>query len=149
MVLCDRSRFYLDCSNYVVFIGTYRFLLRREQVHKVVLNMLITPNTDLQPMSTSNKAWLWYGHNYSDDETALEQLAIRFKNCELAVQFHNVVQEVIKVIKEQQENKNIPSTIQNYGEEQDTSQEGDGKAVEEEEDEDDDDDDRYVSSDSS
>lgn len=124
---------------------TYRLLLRREQVHKVVLNQLITPDLDLQPMNTSDKAWLWGGYNYTDDEVALEKLAARFKNTEIANQFYEAVYKAIQAVKENQANKSVvvPSTVQNYGLE-DISGDDEpvlGEHEDDDEDEDDDDDD--------
>jgi E3 SUMO-protein ligase RanBP2 len=161
--------------------NTYRFLLRREQVHKVVLNQLILSDLELQPMKTSDKAWVWAGYNYTDDDSALEQLAIRFKNCDLAQNFHKIVQEVISKVKQVQTekvsiraepeqsgdqvkdeepavgevdaSKFIPSTIQNYGVEDVSSDEqgaareasyGEEEDDDDEDDEDEDDDDRTV-----
>lgn len=89
--------------------------MRREQVHKVVLNQLITTTLDLQPMSTSDKAWCWFGYNYTDDEAALEQLAVRFKNTELAKQFFEAVQNAIQAVEDHQASKNLPSTLQECG----------------------------------
>lgn len=98
-----------------IFSDTYRLLLRREQVHKVVLNQLITPNLQLQPMLTSDKAWIWAGINYTDDGSELEKLAVRFKMSETAQQFQKVVQNCIDNLIEIQNNKSLPSTVQNYG----------------------------------
>lgn len=70
---------------------TYRLLMRREQVHKLVLNQLLTPTIDLQPMYASDRAWVWAGYNYSEDGNQLEQLAVRFKNREQALQFRQAV----------------------------------------------------------
>jgi E3 SUMO-protein ligase RanBP2 len=59
--------------------GAYRLLLRREQVHKVVLNQLITPAMELAPMSMTLNARCWGGMNYAEEEPKLEKLAVRFK----------------------------------------------------------------------
>jgi E3 SUMO-protein ligase RanBP2 len=67
--------------------NTYRLLLRREQVHKLVLNQLITGDFSMKLMNTSGKAYLWNGMNYADPEGAAEQLAVRFKNEDLAQSF--------------------------------------------------------------
>ncbi|KAJ8957126.1 hypothetical protein NQ318_007342 [Aromia moschata] len=119
--------------------NTYRLLLRREQVHKVVLNQLIVPSLELQPMLMSDKAWMWAGYNYTDEENNLEKLAVRFKYEELAKQFYNAVQDVIKKLTEIQ-NKSLPSTVQNYGVE-DISGDNDNSTEDVNEDEDDEDDD--------
>lgn len=59
--------------------GAYRLLLRREQVHKVVLNQLIIPSMDLTAMSMSPNARCWAGMNHAEDTPKLEKLAVRFK----------------------------------------------------------------------
>ncbi|XP_060534737.1 E3 SUMO-protein ligase RanBP2 [Cylas formicarius] len=79
---------------------TYRLLLRREQVHKVVLNQRIAAETDLQPMATSDKAWIWVGYNYTDDAQGLEKLAVRFKSVELADKFKKAVEEAVAKVGE-------------------------------------------------
>nr|CAH7756346.1 unnamed protein product [Callosobruchus chinensis] len=75
--------------------GTYRLLLRREQVHKIVLNQLITPSLELKPMHTSDKSWMWAGYNYVENENNFEQLAVKFKTTELAERFYKIIQDVI------------------------------------------------------
>lgn len=98
--------------------GTYRFLLRRDQVHKVVLNMLISVDVDLQPLYTSDKAWLWAGYNYADDQPVLEKLAIRFKSSELANQFKVAVDQIISKLETQ-------AQLTAYAEHEDVSDEED------------------------
>nr|XP_022905835.1 ranBP2-like and GRIP domain-containing protein 4 isoform X1 [Onthophagus taurus] len=93
---------------------TYRLLLRREQVHKVVLNQLITTDLDPQPMSTSDVAWCWFGYNFTDDGKNLENLAVKFKTCKLSQTFREVVQKAIDSVKENQVNKNIPTTVTGF-----------------------------------
>lgn len=121
-------------------------------------------------MKTSDKAWMWAGYNYTDDDSsALEKLAIRFKNCDLAQRFYNTVQDVlsqVRLLQGQKQNnesvdsssqerheeektdapKFIPSTVQNYGVENVSGDEhvvGDeaGYEYQYDEDEEDDDDD--------
>lgn len=110
--------------------GTYRFLLRREQVHKVVLNMLISVDVDLQHLYSSDKAWLWAGYNYAEDQPALEKLAIRFKNSELANQFKEAVDQIISKLEAQ-------AQLTPYAEHEDVSDEEDGLDDEDDDDEDD------------
>jgi hypothetical protein len=59
--------------------GRYRLLLRREQVHKVVLNQLLTKDLDMQPLKTSNNAVCWGALNYAEEEPRTEKLALKFK----------------------------------------------------------------------
>lgn len=73
--------------------------MRREQVHKLVLNQLITVQTDLQPMRTSVQSLLWAGCNHTEDGITLEKLAIRFKNQELAQSFYKTVQSIVEKLK--------------------------------------------------
>lgn len=95
--------------------------------------MLVTTQLDMQTMSTSDRAWCWVGHNYSEDEPSVEKLAARFKNPELAQQFNVAVQAAIENLKKIQEEREnvIPSIIENYellggGDYQDDSHEEDG-----------------------
>lgn len=66
-------------------------------------------------MNTSDKAWLWGGHNYAEDEPALEKLAARFKNVTLAKQFYERIQTIVKLLKEEADNKQIPTTVETIG----------------------------------
>ncbi|KPI93429.1 E3 SUMO-protein ligase RanBP2 [Papilio xuthus] len=77
---------------------TYRLLLRREQVHKLVLNMLLFMDLQLLPMKNSNRAWTWAGMNYGEENAAGEQemLAVRFKTPVIATNFHDKVVECVR-----------------------------------------------------
>lgn len=92
---------------------------------------------------------MWAGYNYTEDENNLEKLAVRFKNTELAKQYHDVVQDVIKKVMDIQNSKSLPATVQNYGldevssDDQHTLNEVNNDDDEDEED-DDDEDDRLV-----
>lgn len=74
--------------------GSYRLLLRREQVHKVVCNFLISPETEFRPLSTSDRAWIWAGMNHAEETPCVEELAVKFKTPELAAQFKEIVDKV-------------------------------------------------------
>ncbi|XP_066138982.1 E3 SUMO-protein ligase RanBP2 isoform X1 [Euwallacea fornicatus] len=132
---------------------SYRLLLRREQVHKVALNQRITPDLDLQPMSTSDKAWLWAGMNYSDDEVKLERLAVKFKNAELAHAFKTCIEDVIPKVTKIQANRShvsdfVPTTVQdaieNVSNDEDQTYEDDQYNEYDEDEEEEDDDDRSI-----
>lgn len=80
--------------------GTYRFVLRREQIHKLVLNQKISKSLHLQPMDNSPKAFVWTGLNFAEStEGEAEQLAARFKNEDLANKFLEKVNETIELSK--------------------------------------------------
>jgi len=74
---------YDDCQSHsmMLLLGNYRLLLRREQVHKVACNHLLTTEVRLQPMQTSETAWCWFAMDYSEDEPAMQNFACRFKVC--------------------------------------------------------------------
>jgi len=61
--------------------NTFRVLLRREQVHKVALNHLITPSMEINPMKNSDTAVCWYATDYSEgsENGDLGMFAVRFK----------------------------------------------------------------------
>lgn len=82
--------------------GTYRLLLRREQVYKIVLNLLLTSDLEFLPLQTSDKAWMWAGMNYAEEPYGVEQLAVRFKSSDLAKQFKQVVDEAQECLREKQ-----------------------------------------------
>ncbi|XP_026764469.2 E3 SUMO-protein ligase RanBP2 [Galleria mellonella] len=81
---------------------SYRLLLRREQVHKAVLNMLLFMDLELLPMKNSDRAWTWAGRNYA--ETAAgeqETLAVRFKSTELATAFQEKIIQCVRKLQAQ------------------------------------------------
>lgn len=79
--------------------NTYRLLLRREQVHKVVCNQLVTSDLALKPLSLSDRAWCWGALNYAEeDEPKVEELAIRFKLPETAREFRDKLNECIEQV---------------------------------------------------
>lgn len=47
----------------------------------------------MSPMNNSQKAFCWNGLNYAEGNAEAEQLAIRFKNEDLASNFKNKVDE--------------------------------------------------------
>ena len=61
---------------------TYRVLLRREQIHKIACNHLITTEMQLKPMTGSETAVCWFAMDYAEDESKLEHLAVRFKTAD-------------------------------------------------------------------
>ncbi|XP_053679745.1 E3 SUMO-protein ligase RanBP2 [Anopheles nili] len=72
--------------------NTYRFLLRREQIHKLVLNQAITVDMSITPLNGSEKAFTWAGMNHAEAPGQLESLATRFKNEAIASEFRTVVE---------------------------------------------------------
>jgi len=68
---------------------SYRLLLRRDKVHKVVLNQPLTLDLTLSRLPTSETAWCWAGMNYAEDPEngEGEKLAVRFKTTETALSF--------------------------------------------------------------
>jgi E3 SUMO-protein ligase RanBP2 len=81
---------------------TYRLLLRREQVHKVVCNQLVTADLVLRPLSTSDRAWCWGALNYAEEnEPRVEELSVRFKLPETAKEFRDKLNECIGQVAKQ------------------------------------------------
>ncbi|XP_067419725.1 E3 SUMO-protein ligase RanBP2-like isoform X2 [Emydura macquarii macquarii] len=71
----------------------YRILMRRDQVLKVCANHVITKTMNLKPLNTSNNALVWTATDYADGEAKVEQLAVRFKNQEMADSFKRRFEE--------------------------------------------------------
>lgn len=81
--------------------GSYRLLLRREQIHKLVLNMALNTDLQISPMKQSDKAFVWVGQNYAEEQGngELESLSVRFKNADLAKKFYDTVQSCVDKLK--------------------------------------------------
>ena len=120
--------------------GTYRFLLRREQVYKVVCNQLVTSELELRPLHSSDRAWMWAGVNHAEEPYVVEELAVKFKNPELAIQFKEAVDKAKEDIRQRQEASGQSRVLSEseVGEYYEEDQEGD------EDDEEDDDDEQSV-----
>ncbi|XP_052888424.1 E3 SUMO-protein ligase RanBP2 [Anopheles moucheti] len=73
--------------------NTYRLLLRREQIFKLVLNHGITGDLAVTPMNNSDKAFVWAAMNHAESPGQLEQLAARFKNESLASEFRSTLEK--------------------------------------------------------
>ncbi|KZC14709.1 RANBP2-like and GRIP domain-containing protein 5/6 [Dufourea novaeangliae] len=115
--------------------GTYRLLLRREQVHKVVCNLLLTPDIEFARLSTSDRAWMWAGMNYAEDPPCIEQLAVKFKNPELATKFKDTVDRIQQTLNEiREKNTQDNSVIQEPDEEENDADEVENEDEEEEDD---------------
>ncbi|TGZ32049.1 E3 SUMO-protein ligase RanBP2 [Temnothorax longispinosus] len=111
--------------------GSYRLLLRREQVHKVVCNFLITSDVEFHPLSTSDQAWMWAGMNYAEQEPCVEQLAVKFKSPDLARQFKAHIDNVQQELRD----KRTTEGERCIGETEDSEEHDRGNDVEEEQEE--------------
>lgn len=107
--------------------NTYRLLLRREQVHKVVCNFLLTLDIDFQPLKTSDTTWIWSGMNYVDENLVAENLAIKFKNQELAKEFKNAIDRAQEELRERRRvNEEFGNHFEGYQDEnEDEDDDGD------------------------
>ncbi|XP_034946598.1 ranBP2-like and GRIP domain-containing protein 3 [Chelonus insularis] len=94
--------------------GTYRLLLRREQVHKIVCNFLITADLDMQTLTASDRSWMWAGMNYVDNEHVAEKLAVKFKNLTIANEFKTAVENAKLYLKKKTETNNETQDWSNY-----------------------------------
>lgn len=76
---------------------SYRLLLRREQIHKCVLNMALTTDIQISPMKQSDKAFCWVATNFAEDteKGELESLSVRFKNADIAARFQRTLNECL------------------------------------------------------
>lgn len=75
--------------------------MRREQIHKLVLNMALTADLQINPMKQSDKAFVWVAQNFAEEQEngEVESLSVRFKYADLASKFHNTVQKCIEQLK--------------------------------------------------
>ena len=75
---------------------TFRVLLRREQIHKIACNHLITTEMELKPMTGSETAVCWFAMDYAEDEAKMEHLAVRFKHVETKDEFQKIFEQCQK-----------------------------------------------------
>jgi len=85
--------------------------MRREQIHKLVLNMGISANFTMEYMNEQKKSFIWASVNYAESTTGeLERLACRFKKQEIADQFYETINTCRKEAKESEE---VPQPTEN------------------------------------
>lgn len=74
---------------------SYRLLLRREQVHRCVLNAALS--TDFRMNSRTDKTFNWVVYNFAEnwENGELESLSVRFRNAPLAQRFKEVVESCL------------------------------------------------------
>ncbi|VDN97580.1 unnamed protein product [Rodentolepis nana] len=73
-----------------------RLVMRREQIHKVCCNHLITPGMTIKPMDGSKAIvtpWVWWAVDFSEEEAESEgrreMLSVRFKTAKESQDFHD------------------------------------------------------------
>lgn len=93
--------------------GYYQLLMRRELVLKICCNQRLTPDLELKPVTSSEKAVSWIGRDFSEGECKKELFAIRFKTVDQLDAFKNKFNEVkdksqeLKVVSSSNDNKVI------------------------------------------
>ncbi|XP_078078124.1 E3 SUMO-protein ligase RanBP2 isoform X2 [Mustelus asterias] len=73
-----------------------RIVMRRDQVLKICANHWLTPEIRIEPMKGTEKAFIWSVMDFADDEAKMEQLAVRFKQQEVANSFRDLFEEAKK-----------------------------------------------------
>lgn len=71
-----------------------RLLMRREQIHKLCCNMVITEDMKFIKMNATN--YSFYGQDFSENEMKTEKLAIKFKTSDLVESFVNAALDAQK-----------------------------------------------------
>ena len=79
--------------------GRYRILMRREHVFKLCANHVISADMELKPFPNSDRAWLWTTlADFSEEVTAAETVAARFRTNELASRFKETFDKALQPI---------------------------------------------------
>ncbi|XP_078259337.1 E3 SUMO-protein ligase RanBP2-like [Rhinoraja longicauda] len=73
-----------------------RIVMRRDQVLKICANHWLTPDIKMEPMKGTEKAFIWSVMDFADDVAKVEQLAVRFKQQEVASSFRDLFEEAKK-----------------------------------------------------
>jgi len=66
--------------------------MRREQVLKLCLNQFLLK--DMNFLEKGEKAWIWYGPDFSEGVVVNEQLCVRFRDAETAGRFKTIVDKL-------------------------------------------------------
>lgn len=74
-----------------------RILMRRDQVHKVCVNHLISSELNPSIAQSSPKSVLWVANDFSEDQLVMEKFLARFKTPELASNFLEKFEEAKKI----------------------------------------------------
>ncbi|XP_028412714.1 E3 SUMO-protein ligase RanBP2-like isoform X2 [Dendronephthya gigantea] len=68
--------------------GQVRVLMRRDQILKICANHFLTADMELKANAGSDRSWVWYtSGDIADGDPKVEQLAVKFKNAEIAQEF--------------------------------------------------------------
>jgi E3 SUMO-protein ligase RanBP2 len=79
--------------------GTYRLLMRREQVHNIVCNSPLMPEIQFTKHDSSEFAWTWASLNFVDSENpVVEKLTVKFKNAEISQEFKRKLDAAQKML---------------------------------------------------
>ncbi|CAL1276110.1 unnamed protein product [Larinioides sclopetarius] len=91
----------------------FRVILRRDQVHNVACNHVITKDMSLSPMATSENALCWNALDFSDGpDGEASQFAVRFKLKETLNQFKQIFDDCKEKLANQgQEETSVKETI--------------------------------------
>ncbi|XP_069747257.1 E3 SUMO-protein ligase RanBP2 isoform X2 [Narcine bancroftii] len=73
-----------------------RIVMRRDQVLKICANHWLKPDVKIEPMKGTEKAFVWTVMDFADDVPKVEQLAVRFKQQEVANSFRDLFEEAKK-----------------------------------------------------
>ena len=73
-----------------------RLLMRRDKIQKICANHYLSVEMELKPNVGSDKSWVYTAQDFSENEAKHEQLAVRFKNSEIANAFKSKFEECAK-----------------------------------------------------
>ncbi|XP_031567711.1 E3 SUMO-protein ligase RanBP2-like [Actinia tenebrosa] len=103
----------------------FRVVMRRDQIHKLCANHVITTDMNLVPNAGNDRSWVWYTlADLSEEEPTAEKLAVRFKSLDTAKEFKKVFEECQNILRQQKEECSVSEVDS-------TSSETDKEAVKE------------------
>lgn len=79
-----------------------RIVMRREQIHKLCANHVITPEMDLKK-TQNEQSLMWGANDYSEEEMKLEKFLVRFKHVDHAKKFKEMFELAKKLATESSE----------------------------------------------
>lgn len=83
----------IDGKNMKIFgLDFCSVLMRREQIHKICLNHLLTSDVDYKVKDS--KSWQFAANDYSEGEYEVDLFCLRFKTDEIAKDFKKAVEDI-------------------------------------------------------
>lgn len=74
--------------------------MRRDQIHKICANHILTKDMTLSQMPNNDRAYIWAANDFADQSVVLEKLCVKFKTADEAAKFYKAFENAKTYIKD-------------------------------------------------